>query len=172
MKLDASAIKRRLYGLAMLPTRFARARYFRGHGVHSPFVYRIVRQVFMQHRLLGGETALYDALLRCGTARHRALQLQNLATYCEYGPFAIDAAAEPCDLCILTAALDERSTRELVRQASGQGATVAVMTPYRDRERAAMCRRLVAEHCCTSVDNRGYLLFFNDKHLPKQHYRI
>ncbi len=55
MKLDASAIKRRLYGLAMLPARFARARYFRGHGVHSPFVYRFVRQVFMQLRLVGGE---------------------------------------------------------------------------------------------------------------------
>lgn len=34
-----------------LRSHLARARFFRGHGVHSPFVYAIVRQVFMKTEL-------------------------------------------------------------------------------------------------------------------------
>lgn len=172
MKFNGRTLKRRLYGLSTLPARFARARYFRGHGVHSPFVYRIVRQVFMRKGLLEGPTALYDELLGRGIARRRALQLQNLATFCAYDTFALDAAAGPHGLCLLTAALDAAATCERVRDAARCGATVALLDPYESRERAGLCRRLVEEHGCTSVDNRGYLLLFNDKDLPKQHYRI
>ena len=34
-----------------LRSHLARARFFRGHGVHSPFVYAIVRQVIMKTEL-------------------------------------------------------------------------------------------------------------------------
>lgn len=42
-------------GMAELRNRLSRARYFRGHGVHSPFVYTIVREVFMRRELLPGD---------------------------------------------------------------------------------------------------------------------
>ena len=45
-----------------------RARYFRGHGVHSPFVYDLVRHVFMRAELLPGDRSLYEALLAVGIA--------------------------------------------------------------------------------------------------------
>ena len=51
------------------------------------------------------------------------------------------------------------------------GNTVAVMSPYDGRERRAMCLQIVAAHRSTTVDNRGYLLVFNNN-LPKQHFRI
>lgn len=52
-------IGRSIYGrVAGLKNRLVRARYFRGHGVHSPFVYAIVRQVFMRHDLLPGDREL------------------------------------------------------------------------------------------------------------------
>lgn len=38
-----------------LRSHLARARFFRGHGVHSPFVYAIVRQVFMKTELAEGD---------------------------------------------------------------------------------------------------------------------
>ena len=60
----------RIYGrMAELRNRLSRARYFRGHGVHSPFVYDLVRQVFMRDSLLPGPRDLHDALLARGVSR-------------------------------------------------------------------------------------------------------
>lgn len=166
------SIRHRLFGLASLPARIARARYFRGHGVHSPFVYAIVRHVFMARRLLGDETSLHDALLHRGISRRRAVELQNLCTHCGYRSFAFDDDETSCELRLLTAGLDPLRTCEQVRQAAGMGTTVVLLAPYASRERAALCAGLIERHDCTSVDNRGYLLLFSDRHLPKQHYRI
>lgn len=172
MRISGRNIKRRLYGLTMLHQRVARARYFRGHGVHSPFVYAIVRQVFMKGRLTGNETVLYDALMARGFVRRRAVQLQNLYLHFDYRAFSIDSLSNPCQLCVLTPQVSAEETVELTRRAARRGTTVALMSPYEGRERAELCRRLVEEHGCTSVDNRGYLLLFSHASLPKQHYRL
>ena len=83
MKPGGHPIGLRLSGrMAELRNRLSRARYFRGHGVHSPFVYTIVREVFMRRELLPGDRALYGALLEAGVSRRRAVQLQNLAIHC------------------------------------------------------------------------------------------
>ena len=165
-------LKRRLFGLKSLPERVARARYFRGHGVHSPFVYRLVRQAFMRRGLLTDEPVLYEALLQRGFGKKRAVQLQNLYTLCDYRAFSIDDLETNCDLCLLTEAVSENRTREVVERAARRHTTVAVMSPYEGRERAALCRELVDNHSCTSVDKRAFLLLFTDPNLPKQHYRI
>ena len=137
-----------------LRNRLSRARYFRGHGVHSPFVYAIVREVFMRRDLLPGERSLYEALLGAGLSRRRAVQLQNLMIHCGY---ARD--------------LPRAETLALVRAASEGRHTVAVLSPYEGRDRQALCAQIVAGHRSTTVDNRAYLLIFNN-HLPKQHFRI
>lgn len=165
-------LKRRLYGLTTIPQRVARARYFRGHGVHSPFVYRLVRQAFMRRGLLTAEPVLYEALVQRGFIKKRAVQLQNLFTLCDYHAFSIDRLETNCDLCLLTEAVSERETREVVARAARRHTTVAVMSPYEGRERAALCRELVDNHTCTSVDKRAFLVLFTDPNLPKQHYRI
>ena len=106
MKISGRNIKRRLYGLRMLPSNLKRARYFRGHGVHSPFVYAVVRQVFMRRKLNPeAGTALYDALLSRGISQRRAIQLQNLMAHCGYECFDIDcdpATAPRSDMIIAT----------------------------------------------------------------------
>ena len=55
--------------------------------------------------------------------------------------------------------------------AAAEGRTLVVLAPYVASERMAACRALVAGHRSTSVDNRAYLLLFNNG-LPKQHFRI
>lgn len=172
MKLNGRNLKRRLYGLTTIPQRVARVRYFRGHGVHSPFVYQLVRQAFMKGKLQTSEPVLYEALMQRGFVKKRAVQLQNLYSHCDYRSFSIDSLANPCDLCLLTEAVSERETREVVERAARRHTTVAVMSPYEGRERAALCRELVDNHTCTSVDKRAFLLLFTDPNLPKQHYRI
>ncbi len=155
--------------VATLRNRLVRARYFRGHGVHSPFVYDLVRRVFMQSALLPGDRTLYEALLSVGVARRRAVQLQNLAIHCGYGSFGLNRAIG--EFCIVMPALAETEAVALVRDAAENGRTVAVMTPYIDAKWRAMCRRLIAEHPSTTIDNRYYLLIFNN-YLPKQHFRL
>ena len=73
MKIVGHPISFRLPGrVSELRNRLSRARYFRGHGVHSPFVYDIVRSVFMRDDLLPGRRDLYEALLTAGVSRRRA----------------------------------------------------------------------------------------------------
>lgn len=156
-------------GVSELRNRLARARYFRGHGVHSPFVYGIVRRVFMRSTLLPGPRELYRALRGAGVSERRAVQLQNLAIHCDYRTFGLNCA--DAEFCVLTRELPRRETLALLRHAAGAGHTVAVMSPYDGSERQALCRQIVSAHCSTTVDNRGYLLVFNN-HLPKQHFRI
>lgn len=159
-----------IYGrVAVLKNRLARARYFRGHGVHSPFVYGIVRQVFMRSALLPGDRTVYDTLVERGIPLRRAIQLQNLSIHCGYRSFGVNCAE--AEFCVATGDLSRSETLALVREAARRGVTMAVMAPYDGIERQAMCRQIVAGHRSTTVDNRGYLLIFNNG-LPKQHYRI
>lgn len=157
------------FALRKLSDRLTRARFFRGHGVHSPFVYTLVREVFMQERLLGADRSLYDRLLAEGVAPRRAVQLQNLFTHSCFRSWAIDAPAD--DLIVLTPRLSEERTRLLTDCAADGGTTLALLAPYENRSREALCRSIVAAHGSTSVDNRAYLLVFNHD-LPKQHFRI
>ncbi len=77
-----------IHTISRIPIRIApylRFRHTRGHGIHSPFVYGLVRNALMLGSgsgRPGGE--LYDALRSCGLNRRRAAQLQNLHNYCEY----------------------------------------------------------------------------------------
>ena len=174
MKITGRNIKRRLYGLKTLPSNIKRARYFRGHGVHSPFVYAIVRQVFMRSTFACEERELFDALLAKGVARRRAMQLQNLFAHLRYATFSIDSEVGECGTCdMIISTLDQSSALlpSLADVARASGTTLCIITPALDSERDRICRRLVEEHRCTSVDNRGYLLLFNN-HLPKQKFRL
>lgn len=155
--------------VANLGNRLARARYFRGHGVHSPYVYAIVREVFMRHTLLEGDRSLYETLSRAGVPHRRAVQLQNLAIHCHCATWSLNRA--DADLCVALRDLPRQETLALVRAAAAARHTVVVMSPYEERERQALCAQIVAEHRSTTVDNRGYLIVFNN-HLPKQHFRL
>ena len=171
MNGDRRNIRRGLAGrAARLRSRLARARHFRGHGVHSPFVYALVREVFMRRRLPEGDRAVFDALLQAGISYRRAVELQCLFRHCGYATFGVNCA-DAADLCVLTREVPEEQTLRIVHEAAARGNTVCLMGPYDGSGRTELCRRIVEAHASTSVDNRGYLLLFNN-HLPKQHFCI
>lgn len=170
MKFGSHTIGLELRGrISTLGNRLSRARYFRGHGVHSPFVYDIVREVFMRRDLLPGSRDLYESLLVAGVPHRRAVQLQNLAIHCGYTDCGLNRAG--AELCVVTADVPRSETLALVRGAAQGGHTVALLSPWSGRDRQALCAQIVAGHGSTTVDNRGYLLVFNN-HLPKQHFKL
>ncbi len=169
MKLSGRTIKQRLYGLRQLPGMVVRARYFRGHGVHSPYVYSIVRQVFMKSKLINDkQSELFNELIKIDVPKRRAVELQNLMLHCGYESYAIDSESN-CNLLILTESTSDNKTKELVNKAAQNSTTVVIMRPYSVRERTELCNLIIEAHTSTTVDNHGYLLIFNN-HLPKQHF--
>jgi hypothetical protein len=170
MKINGRTILQRLYGVTRWGNRVSRARYFRGHGVHSPFVYAIVRQVFMQSTPIA-EDGLFGDLCSAGIARRRAVQLRNLVAHCSYSRVGIDCECEGYDFVVLTANFPTERLSAMADEARVSGTTLAVVAPYANRERDVVCRHIVETHRSTTVDNRGYLLIFNN-HLPKQHFKL
>lgn len=171
MKISGRNIKRRLYGVSKLKDRVLRARYFRGHGVHSPFVYSVVRQVFMCSHLNSDDTSLHDALLALGVTEKKAVQLQNLYAHCGYSSWAIDRFDTGLDMVVVSQHVDCSDFEKFIESARLNNSTLVVLSPYMNRERDAACREIVARHCSTTIDNRGYLLIFNN-YLPKQHFKL
>lgn len=153
-----------------LRSRIARARYFRGHGVHSPFVYAIVRQVFMRRTLIDNEHTLYDTLRSCGVSERRAIQLQNLYLHCGYKSFGLNRATE-VDMGIVTPEATSEEVTKLAAEAQACSTTLCILNPYADKGRREWCQQLIAAHPSTSIDNRAYLLLFNGP-LPKQHFKL
>ena len=170
MKRSGRTLKQRLQDISYLPSYLSRARYFRGHGVHSPFVYDIVRKVFMQGKLQNTDSALYSTLLSKGVAKRRSVQIANLAEHCGYDSWCIDTM-EQKQMIILTLDTNYTELARYAEYAREKGATLCIVNPYNTRERLNVCLDIIDAHPSTTVDNRAYLLVFNN-HLPKQRFRL
>ena len=83
----------------------------------------------------------------------------------------LDYQREACALVVLSAKFPTEELEAVVEAARASGTTLAIMSPYANRERDRACRRIVESHRSTTIDNRGYLLVFNN-HLPKQHFKL
>ncbi len=172
MKQSGRNIKRRMVTLSIFGNRLSRIKHFRGHGVHSPYVYSLVRKVFMHKELpVGKEHSLYHALIERDVPQRRAIELQNLLYYCSAEGFSIDNAPNLEDIHIVTATLPISEYDTIFTKAAQSGTTLVILSPYLNREHRAACTELLLRHDSTSVDNRGYIIFFNN-HLPKQHYKL
>ena len=172
MKKSGRNIKERMLRLSILGNRLSRIKHYRGHGVHSPYVYNLVRKVFMCKTLpQDRENLLYKTLIDCNAPVRRAVELQNLLYHCEAENFSIDFAHTIGQLHIVTTPLTLPQYEKLFADAAIVGTTVVVLNPYLNKEHRTTCAELIMRHHSTSVDNRGYIIFFNN-HLPKQHYKL
>ena len=175
MKISGRNLKRRLYGLSLIGNRLRRIKHYRGHGVHSPFVYSLVRNVLMNKSHIDGDNSLYNSLynnlIQIGVTHKRAIQLQRIMYHCGYTSFSIDNYSEGAQFCILSESYPTDQLLIPFTQAVESGTTLVVLSPYYNKARTKQVEELIASHRSTSVDNRAYIIFFNN-YLPKQHYKL
>ena len=172
MKESGRNIKRRLYPLSLIGERVARVKHFRGHGVHSPFVYNLVRKVFMRRTLIDeSNTALAEALASEHLSERRVTELQNVMSYCEVASFSVNDLQATAEFNVLTTECEPTAFAEAAEAAKRNRTTLVILLPYASAIRQEACQEIVDSHDSTSVDNRAYLILFNN-HLPKQHFKL
>ena len=117
---------------------------------------------------------LYDRLEAAGIPTRRAIQLQNLSTHCGYESVGIDSPSNEIgkyQMVIITSNVATDLLEEYAATARQEQLTLCIMAPYMDGKRQIACKNIMEQHPCTSIDNRGYLLLFNN-HLPKQQLKL
>lgn len=170
-----------------VPQRIARAvrygrtlghvRHYRGHGVHSPFVYRIVREVVMRKREIAGEDrALFDILRSMGVSRKRSAQLQNFYALCGCSCYVVDdewfASKEDGVMWVLSKRAEPAVVAEVVRHAESHKVVVCIVYPRSTSKRYKATRKAISEHRGLSIDSIGFVALMCNDNRQKQHIYI
>lgn len=148
--------------------QISRLRHRRGHGVHSPYIYNIVREVFMRRRPTHQQSAMQETLIELGIQKRCAVEIENLRHHCGLSSFGVDTL-KPHDMVICNMEYTLEHTLQAVKNGVESGTTIVILSPHATPQRGAMCDKIVAQHHSTTLNRRGYLVIFNN-HLPKQHF--
>lgn len=152
--------------------------HWRGHGIHSPFMYGIVRNVFMKSRVVGPDRRLYEVLRRDGIEQKQAVKIQNLYTHCRMNGFLTIASGEclnriaPDQLCILLPGTSLETIATTARRVSECHATLILLSPHRNARCWRFAQQIWRHYPCVSVDRRVMVLYFFSSKFQPQHYRI
>ncbi len=167
----------RVRPLRALRSRMVRLRHIRGHGIHSPYVYRLVREVFMCRTVIAGaDDRLLNEMSQWLMDRRMAIELHNLYLHCGYRSYLIDPAPEAMDgskvdFVICTKSVSVNQIEQIYDRSLSSATTVVVELPPHDVEREELTAQIVASHRSTTIDKRRYIIIFNN-HLPKQHFQL
>lgn len=155
-----------------LSKRRPRWRYFRGHGIHSPFVYSLVRRVFMPKKITGTSSDLYKVLRTHNIDRRIAIQLQNLYDFGGYSGYSIDNNNACYTDNILYIYIDGILS-EMPHLSEGSIREYGVcIVNGRDKMRREFCGIMADGHPGISIDKQRYFLYFHNEHYLKQFYRL
>ncbi len=149
--------------------RLQHLRHYRGHGVHSPFVYSIVREVFMRPALTPAARAHFEQLTLCGVKRTIAIEIANLAAHLSVESIEADGVCSATRSMILcTQHCPKELLEQLAAHAAKGGIPFVVIYPQRY---SALCAELIQDNQSSSIERKGYTILLNN-HLPKQHFKL
>lgn len=152
-------------------------RHYRGYGVHSPFVYRVVREATMKKReVVEEDRLLYDRLRSLGVNRKRSVQLQNFYSLCGCSEFVIDDEREQKftddTMWIVTTKTPAEEIERLVEQTVGSRVVIVIIYPRNNSARYKATRRAIKGHHGLSIDNIGFVALLCNDNREKQHIYI
>jgi hypothetical protein len=141
-----------------------------GFGVHSPMLYRVVREAMMPRRIKGTDCKLYDKLREVGVGRRTATRLQNLYSLGDYATWSIDTPPAEGAMAIAT----PRASEELLAQMASHNcqnsnSLLCVIHPWRKPSRRRYCKGLIEQHNSMSASKTTLSLLFRRPDLLKQH---
>lgn len=142
-----------------------------GFGVHSPMLYRVVREAMMPRKLREGDHLLYNTLLDRGVGRRTATRLQNLYLLEGYPAWRIDEPIGEGELGIVTLGASEQTTRQMAdccRELNE--ATLCIIHPLMGgKHRRRLTKQLIEQHNSMSASKPSLTLLFQREDLHKQH---
>lgn len=148
-------LKNRCLRAVLIVGSMLRIKHWRGHGVHSPFAYSLVRQVFMKRNFRTGSCQTYINLRDLKIKKRWARQIQNLENYCTDYKLNIIEPQSP-----------------ITAEAHPDKTIVCILHPRASKKRFLDSRNAINSHPGMSIDNRAYILLINNKNLPKQHFKL
>lgn len=165
----ASITRDQLWSGNRLTNHLSRIKHFRGHGIHSPFVYAFVRNVVLHNPALATQvqTSLQERITKIVRNRGVSREIALLAKYCNFDEISIDCNCSR-SLIICSLAESDDNIYALAREASQSGTAIVIISPYK---RIELCNNILKENSSTSIDRFNYLVLFNN-HLPKQHFKL
>ncbi len=156
-------------------------RYWRGHGIHSPFMYSIVRQVFMKRGVRNDSLGVYSLLRKHGMGPKDAVRVQNLYSHMRYNSITIiDKVPAATDklgghsgaLYVVIDPAAEAYIFPLAETLSGGINTLVISGARRSRGRNRTCHALYRHAPCVSVDKGGLMYYFFDHRIQPAHYKL
>ena len=157
-----------------------RVKHFRGHGVHSPFVYAIIRKALMKYKFTSDDKNLYNRLHDELCDRKSARQLQNLYNHCSYSNFLIininnchsyDSKVQS-DLIIVSESVNTAQSDQILEEYLSNGTPVVVIHPRSSKQRLKMCKQHIDSGKYLTIDNRRFIIYYCNNRLPKQHFKL
>ena len=171
-------LKNRLVRYMLRIGSLGHIRHFRGHGIHSPYMYAMVRNVLMKRPRLQQATTLYTNLRRFQVGRRTATYIQNLHSYCKYTHTVILNNNEQIEtilphttyIILSSAKLDD--LQRILAPIGQSECILYVLAPRYSRARYRACQRIIHTADCVSVDKGSFMFFIFNRKLQKQHYKL
>jgi hypothetical protein len=150
-----------------------RFRHSRGYGVHSPFLYKVVREAMMPRRVATTTPLLREELVALGVGRRTAVRLQNYLDIAQHTCWAIDTAEGGAQGTLFVATPDcpHEVVEQMAEMCGVDGTTMATLCVIHHKGKAERVwrRELVEGHKGMSAEKPRFTFLFFNPALPKQH---
>ena len=154
----------------------SRIKYWHGFGVHSPFMYHVVRRALMHHRLIDYNALKYVDFKSLGICRREQIMIKNIFVVNNYSNFKIvdsDSVPESDTLHLIPLSCEEESINSFISKISQlNNCGIIFGNTNRSHKRYNKCKLIANQLNCVSLALHCMFVIFISNGLNKQHYRM